>query len=299
MSKALKTSNKTSDNESAVESAFAQNFAVASAAPDVMQLGGLIGSFRDAAQTINALARALEKQMPDGVPSDVLAILGQIAQQADSIAQGTRPAFESLGGLRETLENHTLSAELDAVAITALEGENNRDALTGSYNRRFFDAALARGTSEKARFSLILLDIDHFKSVNDTYGHPSGDRVLQELAATVSGVTRRKDTVFARLGGEEFVLLVPGTAAAANRVAERVRAACAARAASIAADGLYVPAVTVSLGVAGLRTGDTPETLLKRADEALYAAKKGGRNRVVNANTLRGENTGAKLPPRM
>ena len=156
------------------------------------------------------------------------------------------------------------------------------DPLTGVANRRKLEHAGALGI-EHARslgepLSLVALDVDHFKAVNDTHGHAAGDRVLQELAKACQRALRQVDR-FGRVGGEEFVALLPGSdAIAATQVAERLRAEVKAMALDDVAPGLCV---TVSLGVTQLLPGeDTLEQLLRRADRALYQAKEQGRDRV-------------------
>jgi len=126
----------------------------------------------------------------------------------------------------------------------------------------------------------LIADIDHFKRINDTYGHDVGDVVLKEFAVRLLHNVRTSDLT-CRLGGEEFMILMPDTNAdVAAPVAERVRA-CIAEAPFIVS-GLEPIPVTASVGLGSLRSpNETPETLFKRADEALYAAKRGGRNRVI------------------
>ena len=156
------------------------------------------------------------------------------------------------------------------------------DALTGLPNRRhFFEVGLAAAAGPDAGLSVLLLDIDHFKSINDGFGHPVGDEVLRELASRCRGLLRGND-LMARIGGEEFAVLLPGAGAAeAAEVAERLRTAIDGM--PVATQGGPV-AVTISLGGAMLAAaGETFEALLKRADHALYEAKDGGRNRVTFA----------------
>jgi two-component system cell cycle response regulator len=128
-----------------------------------------------------------------------------------------------------------------------------------------------------------MLDLDHFKAVNDQYGHPAGDDVLRELAQRMLRQVRSVDLV-ARLGGEEFVAVMPETnLSGASAVAERLRIAIADEPFTVTASGERLP-VTASIGIATSENGDSVETLLKRADDALYIAKNGGRNRVVSAS---------------
>lgn len=159
-----------------------------------------------------------------------------------------------------------------------------RDGLTGLYNRRHFDETLnreiARADRTKQPLSVIMIDIDYFKSVNDTYGHPAGDEVLRNLARMLLRDTRGQDVV-CRYGGEEFVALLPGSRieTAAAR-AEQWRTAFAA--ATIPFETGQAVNCTISLGVAVFPdNADTGAELLQRADLALYRAKQGGRNRVV------------------
>jgi two-component system cell cycle response regulator len=159
------------------------------------------------------------------------------------------------------------------------------DELTGLYNRRYVVAHLeelvARVNNDGAiDTSLMMFDVDHFKSVNDQFGHPGGDDALRQLADRALRGVRSIDLV-ARLGGEEFVVVMPETSLnAAVTVAERLRQAVAAEPFFIHATGDRRP-ITISIGVAVARPGDTVDTLLQRADDALYQAKNNGRNRVV------------------
>jgi diguanylate cyclase (GGDEF)-like protein len=131
-------------------------------------------------------------------------------------------------------------------------------------------------------FAVALLDVDRFKVVNDAYSHAVGDTVLREVATIIQRLLRAGDTV-ARFGGEEFVVYFPGAAVGSARQAcERLRVAIECHDWSRVAHGLVV---TVSLGVAGARSGDSADALLGRADAALYVAKRGGRNQVVAADT--------------
>jgi len=158
------------------------------------------------------------------------------------------------------------------------------DALTSLYNRRYMeshlgalvDQASARGKSLTA----LMLDIDYFKAVNDTHGHDAGDDVLREFATRIKKSIRGIDMA-CRLGGEEFVIIMPETdVAVAAIVAERLRR-CVASEPFAVANGATQLEVTISIGIATLDAGDSAASILKRADQALYRAKRDGRNRVV------------------
>ena len=167
-------------------------------------------------------------------------------------------------------------------ATTELERIATTDALTGLPNRRAFWAALqleiARAWRSGAPLSLAILDIDHFKRVNDRHGHPAGDAVLAAAAAKMRAAVRAGDVV-GRIGGEEFAILMPATAVeGAVLVCERLRAAVEARPVDVA--GNIGVQVTVSTGVALLADGERCDSIVMRADKALYEAKTGGRNQV-------------------
>jgi diguanylate cyclase (GGDEF)-like protein len=161
------------------------------------------------------------------------------------------------------------------------------DGLTGLANRRAFDETLARDFAESCRsgqpLSLIMIDVDHFKQYNDIHGHPEGDRCLQQVAQAIQSAARRPLDFVARYGGEEIVMVLPNTdAAAAAVVAETARAAV---------DTLQIPhsnhprrEVSVSIGVAtytATGASKSSELLVQYADKALYQAKSAGRNQVV------------------
>lgn len=159
------------------------------------------------------------------------------------------------------------------------------DELTGLYNRRYFERHLAlsltKSREQDREMALMLLDIDFFKAVNDTHGHDVGDAVLKEFALRLQRNIRGVDLA-CRFGGEEFVVLMPDTdMRQAVQVAERVRMAMAQNAFKAGVEPPLVITVSVGLAFNEFET-DTPETLIKRADMALYAAKRAGRNRVVS-----------------
>ena len=157
-----------------------------------------------------------------------------------------------------------------------------RDALTGIGNRKALDIAFQRETKLAQRhyvpLSLAILDIDHFKSFNDEFGHQTGDKVLKHVANVVQATLRETDQMF-RFGGEEFVVILNNTdKTSANLVAERVRLQCAMTALPLHEQEHHI---TVSIGVSTLSADENADTLFERADSAMYQAKKSGRNKVV------------------
>jgi len=179
---------------------------------------------------------------------------------------------EQIAGLREDLA----SAQREAMT----------DSLTGVANRKHFDLALRRALAHATRagepVSLLLGDIDHFKDFNDSYGHQVGDRVLRTVAQIFLRCVKGRDLV-ARYGGEEFVVILPQTdLTGATTVAEQIRRFTAASRVRLKASGRSLGVITLSLGCAQFDPGESPTRLIRRADEALYAAKRAGRNRVAS-----------------
>jgi diguanylate cyclase (GGDEF)-like protein len=176
----------------------------------------------------------------------------------------------------------------------ALERQAVTDPLTGAFNRRHFDtqlAALAAPPADADAVNVLMaVDIDHFKAINDRHGHATGDRVLQGVVALLNGRKRPSDSLF-RTGGEEFVLLLPRIVPT-----DAVRLADALRQRVQQAALVEGQAVTVSIGVAPQRSGQGGSAWLRAADDALYEAKRGGRNRVVMAGSAPLESARATAP---
>jgi diguanylate cyclase len=208
---------------------------------------------------------------------------------------------------RMQAENARLQKELTQ-ATSKVEGMKGQldelcrdtltDGLTNIANRRGFDRTLAdavRAADPVSRpLSLIMLDIDHFKRFNDTHGHQVGDEVLKLVARTLTENVKGRDTA-ARFGGEEFAIILPATELDAGAtVAEQVRAAIASRRIVRRSNGEDLGCVTLSLGVACLAAEESAESLIARADAALYRAKRAGRNRVVVAEAPRSGQTSSR-----
>lgn len=187
-------------------------------------------------------------------------------------------------GNLESLLSTLLFPMRNALLYRAATQSALRDPLTDTGNRIAMDQTLEREIEMSQRhsqpLSLLMLDIDHFKQINDTYGHSAGDDVLKAVAASIKNQLRNVDMVF-RFGGEEFLILLSNTTReAAAMVGERLR--FAAQAQDYVAEGKMIE-LTVSIGCSTLLPGESAESLLRRADSALYVAKREGRNRLAMA----------------
>jgi two-component system cell cycle response regulator len=202
----------------------------------------------------------------------------------DELVEGTRDLRNGdLVKIGRTIFKYIAGGNIEAAYHDEIYRLTTMDGLTQIYNRRYFDEQLDREMSRSRRYervlSLVLLDIDHFKKVNDQFGHLAGDSVLKQLASTVRTKIRRED-VFARYGGEEFAILLPEVGLGGTRqLAEKARRLVEKQ--RFEFDKQPIP-VTVSVGIATLEpqhreSGD----LVRTADERLYEAKTLGRNRVV------------------
>lgn len=232
-------------------------------------------------------------RMGGGLPGEALLVQPLRIRnrlQGALVAIGERGAFDASVGRVISLMSNQAAAAIDLIELL----ESNRrlalhDGLTNLLNRRAFDESLERAVAQANRagqpLSLLMIDLDHFKQLNDTYGHTVGDIALQAAAAEISLQVRGGDLA-ARYGGEEFAVVLPDTdGAAAFRMAERVRKALADRVIKV---GEQVIQVTASCGVSGTDLGyATPDRLLHSADEALYASKETGRNRTSLAGAPR------------
>lgn len=206
----------------------------------------------------------------------------QLQEGAMALPDGRTAMYSiaiDIGELKET-QNSLAAAHAElAFKNQQLESLSFTDRLTGLFNRRKLDEALSQECERAQRthlpLSVIVADIDKFKSVNDTYGHQAGDRLLVDIAGLLLRGVRKVDTV-GRWGGEEFMILCPDTnLAGACALAESIRAAIERH------DFPQVGRKTGCFGVAEHRPGEAPETIIQRADEALYRAKTMGRNQVV------------------
>lgn len=197
----------------------------------------------------------------------------------------------SFGYLVKPFEERELHATIEMALARCAEEKTLRaqtfiDPLTGLHNRRFLDEALPRELARAARegneLAVAMLDIDHFKKLNDTYGHDAGDHAIRAVADAIRGALRESDLV-CRFGGEEFVVILPATIP--EQAPAKIKAVCdGIRSRPIMFLGVELR-VTLSAGIASApRNGTSPETLLRAADVALYRAKREGRDRVCVAD---------------
>ena len=211
--------------------------------------------------------------------------------------EGLRAIVESLVQTAREMEvvNQTLEDRLTASKqeinqlqenLEVVRTESLTDPLTSLANRKYIDEKLAEAVIEARNdnesLTLLLTDIDHFKKFNDTFGHLTGDQVLRLVALSVKQNVKGQD-IAARYGGEEFAVILPNTVLrSAVTVAEHIRRAVMGKELMKRSTGEHLGRITISIGVASLRRDDTVQSLIARADTCLYAAKHGGRNRVVS-----------------
>ena len=211
--------------------------------------------------------------------STIKVFLEDIVSDTNHLAENNKALKNQLERTNQELDQ--LRAELSIVREAA-----ETDALTGLLNRRAFDKALSALLGKQERLCLAILDLDHFKRVNDTYGHQIGDNVLRFSASLLKQHAGEKHYA-ARYGGEEMVVIMPEIALPqALELAENFRSALAESRLQRKGSSEPIGQITVSIGVASYRVGDSIESLIERADLALYRAKENGRNIVVDAEML-------------
>jgi len=209
---------------------------------------------------------------------DIRAMAQRLLKETRRMQDTNRKLEQKLEAARDDLS--ALQRDLDEA-----RRESMLDPLTKIFNRKCFDEGLVKAMTEASSYgeplSLVMIDIDEFKQFNDTYGHQTGDQVLRLVAMTLKSNIKGKDLA-ARYGGEEFAAILPSTDySAALHVAENVRKALQAKELLKRSTNEKLGRITASFGVASYRPGDTPTSLVERADRCLYAAKHSGRNCVV------------------
>ena len=200
----------------------------------------------------------------------------------DTLIAGTQGMQRSVASLQSQLEASNKEIETLREEVARARDASLTDGLTGLANRRGFDQKLSEcleASGDGGAPCLLMCDIDHFKKINDTYGHLFGDKVIRAIAGVIKENVKGRDTA-ARFGGEEFVILLPDTSLqGAHALAEQIRRAIE-RGRIKRGNDETVARVTLSIGVSRHRTGEATNGFIERADQALYAAKQGGRNRV-------------------
>jgi diguanylate cyclase len=233
------------------------------------------GSATSYSKRLNLASQELA-QVNDG--EALRGVIERLVQGAREMEVNNKKLEAGLASSRQEIEQ--LQQNLETVRLESLT-----DPLTTLANRKFFDTALAKGVAEARErnqaFSLLMADVDHFKTFNDQYGHLTGDQVLRLVALAIKQNVKGQDTA-ARYGGEEFIVALPNTTLqSAITVAEHVRRAVMTKELMRRSSGERLGRVTISIGVAALRPDDSPRLLIDRADKCLYAAKRQGRNRVI------------------
>ena len=225
-----------------------------------------------------SLADANEKLKGANDGTVLRTVIERLVAGATEMESNNKKLEARLSASRQEIEQ--LQQNLETVRTESLT-----DPLTALANRKFFDAELRKaiGAAKESGqpLTLLMCDVDHFKAFNDKYGHLTGDQVLRLVAMSVKQNVKGQD-VAARYGGEEFAVALPKTALAqAMTVADHIRRAVMTKELMKRSSGERLGRITISIGVALLRPDDTPQSLIERADECLYAAKRSGRNRVI------------------
>ena len=209
----------------------------------------------------------------------------QIKAVVDTLVKSTREMRETNKALEERLTLSKNEISNLQQSLEAIRAESLTDPLTGLGNRKYFDRmidmAVQNALANGEPLSLLMLDIDHFKSFNDSYGHLTGDQVLRLVGMSLKQTIKGQD-ITARYGGEEFAVVLPNTALRqALTVADHIRRAVMAKELKKKSTGEILGRVTISVGVSMLKPGDDTDALIERADGCLYTAKRNGRNRVI------------------
>jgi diguanylate cyclase len=274
-------------------------------AAEYLPRGRLSEEIRDAGAVLNrelstvseAIAKAQQSQAAYGQtlagasvsletasePTDLLGVVS-------TLTRATTEVQAENAVLEKRLESSTREVARLREHLEQVRRDAMTDALTNLANRKAFDEELLRAVDEAERkrrpLTLAVLDIDHFKRFNDTWGHQTGDQVLRYVASVIGRVSK-SPRVAARYGGEEFAVIFPGEGAAVVEAAlNSIRNEIGARALRRRSTNDELGAVTISAGLAQRHPGETGSSLLDRADEALYASKRAGRNKVTNGERV-------------
>lgn len=246
---------------------------------EINQVMAMVDSAVGSASTYNESLADMSNKLGSAKDRDgIRAIVESLVQTASEMQKNNQTLEQRLNASRQEISQ--LQENLEAVRTESLT-----DPLTNLANRKHFDHAIAKALHESVErnepVSLIMTDIDHFKMFNDTWGHLTGDQVLRLVAMSMKQNVKGQD-IAARYGGEEFAIVLPNTVLrSAVTVADHIRRAVMSKELMKRSTGQNLGRVTISVGVATARTGETVQTLIARADGCLYAAKRNGRNRVI------------------
>ena len=253
------------------------------------ELADAVCSLRGAGDQAGSYASELQmaaNRFDGGIdPAAFRTVVEQLAATTREVAAHNRQLAEQMQASSRQVEE--LQTALAGVKVEALT-----DGLTGLANRKMFDETLRRrlleSAADKTGLCLLMFDIDHFKRVNDTWGHPIGDQVIRYIAAVLR-LHARGDMLAARYGGEEFAMVVPRTSLEdAQKLAASISQTIKSKRLSRKSTGELIGAITISVGIAHYRTLESAGALISRADACLYAAKRAGRDRVItDVNTDR------------
>lgn len=251
----------------------------------IKNVTGIVSNVKTATSKYSDDLDSVAKQLGKGKnqPELEFALKNIMNSTADMVSQNQMLEEQLSQSMQIMIE---MKQDLDAVRKEAMT-----DALTNLANRKAFDEeimarAIQVNDGEGAPFSLILMDIDHFKQFNDKFGHQLGDQVLRLVSRTLTDGVKGRDTA-ARYGGEEFGIILPETnLSGAMRVAENLRMAVSSKEITNRATGERIAKITLSGGVAEYKPGEPLESIIERSDHALYSAKRNGRNQIVAAADL-------------
>ncbi len=241
----------------------------------VQNINGLLQEIGDESDSMAEIEQILEQEIPDD-PKQAQALLQKTRQV---LLAASHKLTNMRGSLHQSMQAQIDSIETLSQRLRHAEEQANKDALTGLANRRQLGQFMS--TLEAGPAVLLMVDIDHFKAINDRYGHVDGDKILTAAASLLAGLVRSTD-IAARFGGEEFCIVMPGVDLdQARDMAERIRRSIAETPFEA---GTEQVSITASIGVASRRPDESIPHWTKRADSALYEAKQQGRNNVVSAD---------------